>query len=106
MVFVANGNLWKIQYVNSMSNQLLRSDGSRTIAVTDNSVKTIYIADNITGELLLKVFCHELCHVWCFELSLHIPLEFEEIMADFIATYGRDIIQTADYLFGNMRMVS
>lgn len=106
MEFVANNNLWRIAYVNPMSNQLLRSDGSRTIAVTDNSVKTIFIADNITGALLLKVYCHELCHVWCFELNLHLPIEFEELMCDFIATYGRDIIQTADYLFSNIRRVA
>lgn len=106
MQFVANNTLWKILFVNPMSNQLLRSDGSRTIGVTDNMLKTIFIADNLPSDLLLKVLRHELCHVWCFELELHLPLEFEELLCDFIATFGTNIFETADYLFGNIRRVA
>ena len=67
-----------------------------TFGVTDNSKKTVYLADNLNDYMMDKVFCHELVHVYCFEKDYYVDLKTEEIIADFMSLYGRDIIYLAD----------
>lgn len=95
-MFQVNGKTWLIQSVNASDNKLRRSDGSITVAVADNNDKTIYISRLLHGEFLARVIRHELVHVYSFENNLHIPIETEEIIADFMSLYGRDIIYLAD----------
>jgi len=83
-------------YVRPNSNYLKRSDGSSTLGVTDDVEKTVYISDMLTDTKLDKVLCHELCHVYSFSYELDIPIATEELIADFLATYGRDIFMVAD----------
>ena len=102
MMFSVNGQKWKLQFVNANSNQLLRSDGSRTIGVSDNYMKTVFICDSLTDKMTDKVLCHELVHVFSFVHNLSIPMETEEIIADFLSLYGRDIIYLADSLLNSI----
>lgn len=101
-MFQVNGQTWLIRFVSPSSGRLRRSDGSRTVAVTDNNDKTIYIADTASGKFLDKIICHELTHVYSFENNLVIPIETEEIIADFMSRYGRDIIYLADNIMNNL----
>lgn len=96
MYFTVNGQPWQLSFVSANSPDLQRSDGSISLAVTDNGDKTVYINRNVYGAMLDKVLCHELCHVFSFENDLHMPIETEEIVADFLATYGRDVFAVAD----------
>lgn len=102
MTFAVNGENWKIIFVNSKSNYLKRSDGSRTIGVSDNNVKTVFISNNLSDAMTDKVLCHELVHVFSFSHNLSIPIETEEIIADFFSLYGRDIIYLADNLLSDL----
>ena len=45
MFFSINGTMWKLQYKNPSSVELRRSDGVYTLGVTDNTTKTVTIAD-------------------------------------------------------------
>ena len=47
MFFSINGTMWKLQYKNPSSGELRRSDGVYTLGVTDNTTKTVTIADNL-----------------------------------------------------------
>lgn len=101
-MFQVNGQTWLIRFVRPSSGRLRRSDGSRTVAVTDNNDKTIYIADTVKGEFLDRVICHELTHVYSFENNLIIPIETEEVIADFMSRFGRSVIYLADEIMNNL----
>ena len=107
MIFIVNGNAWKLKFVRPSSNYLRRSDGSFTFGVTDNNLKTVFMSDNLSGYMKDKVFLHELTHVHAFEYDYSMPIEIEEIVADFLSLYGRDIVYMADSVMNNLlNMVS
>lgn len=98
-----NGTNWKVEFVESDSHFLERSDSSFSIGVCDNNEKTIYLNKNLHGLLLKKVLCHELVHAEMFSYDIELEIEDEEILADIIATYGEEIIDITDDLFDKMK---
>ena len=96
MRFIVNNQEWELEFVKPNSKELMRSDGSITIGMTDNNKKTVFINNKLKGRLKDKVLCHELTHVFAFEYDYEIPIEVEEIVADFMSLYGRDIIYLLD----------
>lgn len=106
MTFVVNNKEWELVFVKPSSRQLMRSDGSITIGMTDNNTKTVYINNRLNGALTDKVICHELTHVFAFEFGYYMPIETEEIVADFMSLYGRNIIYLLDDLVRILKMVS
>lgn len=96
MNFVVNNQEWELKFVKPNSKDLMRSDGSITIGMTDNNKKTVFINNRLKGRLKDKVLCHELTHVFAFEYDYNIFIEVEEIVADFMSLYGRDIIYLLD----------
>ncbi len=105
MYFTVNGQSWKLLFVGANDVELQRSNGTMSLAVTDNNDKTVYVNWNVHGAMLYKVLCHELCHVFSFENDLHMPIETEEIVADFLATYGRDVFAVADDILSRFTFV-
>ena len=97
-MFTINGRDWDVVFAPARSKHLLRSDGSLTVGVTDGGYDTVFIADNLSDEFLRKVFCHELCYCFCMSYNITIPIQEEEFLADFVATYGEDIIYLLDDL--------
>ena len=65
-----NGDLWRVQFVSPHDNVLIDRTGNRTLAVSDYSTMTISIANNLHGELLNRVFIHELGHCVMFSYGL------------------------------------
>lgn len=104
MIFKVKNQLWNYVTVSPGSPHLLRSDFSRTVGVTDNSVKTVYVSDLLRGKFLDKVTSHELVHVFSFVNNLYIPIDVEEQIADFLATYGRDIFAVADDILERLKL--
>ena len=102
MIFEINGVEWHVEFVAPGSNLLRRSDGSLSVGVTDNLTRTVYLSNLLHGRFLDKVISHELCHVWCFMNNIYMPIEVEEQVADFLATYGRDIFYMADFVLSNL----
>lgn len=97
-MFVVNGIEWNLSLVEPYSDMLRRSDNTITLGVTDNNEKTVYINNRLNDRMFDKVLCHELCHVASFSYGLHIDIQTEEIIADFLSTYGREIFDIADDL--------
>lgn len=106
MNFVVNGIEWNLILVEPYSDNLKRSDNTITLGVTDNNTKTIYINNRLSDAMFDKVLCHELCHVASFSYNLHIGIQTEEIIADFLSTYGREIFDIADDLLRRFMRVS
>lgn len=95
-MFTVNGETWNIDFVDPLNRNLMRSDNVYTLGVTDNSLKTIFLSNKLYGKMLDKVLCHELVHVYSFENDCEIDIQTEEIIADFMSLYGREIIYLAD----------
>lgn len=101
-----NGLDWQISLVEPHSHMLKRSDGTITLGVTDNNDRTVYMNNRLSYDMFDKVLCHELCHVFSFSYGLHIPIEIEEMIADFLSTYGRDVIAVADNILKDILLVA
>lgn len=97
-MFKINNKTWEIVKISCQNPMLMRSDGSRTVGMTDRNTQTIYIANDLRGGFLDKVLCHELCHAFCLSYNIYMDIETEEIVADFLATYGREVFKIADRL--------
>lgn len=106
MKFTVNNQEWQVLFVNPSNSNLKRSDGSITLGMTDNNTKTIYINNKLNDYMTDKVLCHELCHVFAFEYDYYMPIETEEIVADFMSLYGRDIVYLLDDLVKVLRRIA
>lgn len=102
MQFTVNNHIWQLRFVKPKSEHLRTSKGNFTLGVTDNNLKTVFIADNQSEYMTDKVFCHELTHVHAFEYNYYMPIEVEEIVADFLSLYGRNIVYLADDIMSNL----
>lgn len=106
-----NGDFWQVRFVSPSDNVLIDRTGERTLAVSDYSTRVISIANNLYGELLSRVFIHELGHCVMFSYGLLSELhrmvkkqywiEAEEWVCNFIADYGQFVIRTARDILGN-----
>ena len=102
MQFTVNNTIWILQFVNPHNRHLLNSRGDYTLGVTDNNVKTVYIADNLSQYMTDKVLVHELAHAHAMEYGYYMPIEVEEIVCDFMSLYGRNIIYLADDIMSDL----
>ena len=101
-LFEINGILWELYFVDSMSDKLIRNDGSRTIGMTELDTNSVYIANNLSPEFEWKVICHEVVHCAMFSYNIYLTVHEEELIADLIATYGMEIIEIADKIFSRL----
>lgn len=102
--FFINGIRWKTKFVDVNDARLFRSDGSQTVGMTDWNTRTVYLADNLQGAFLEKVLAHELCHCICFSYNIHIDIEQEEYLADWVSQHGRKVIYLLDELLAKTTM--
>ena len=109
--FYMNGDLWRVRFVSPSDDILIDRTGERTLAVSDYSTRIISIANNLYGELLNRVFIHELGHCVMFSYGLLPELhrmvkkqfwvETEEWVCNFIADYSCFVIGIARDVLGN-----
>lgn len=100
--FELNGIQWKIVCVDNKNPLLSRTDGSMSVGVTDMNTHCIYLAKSLHGAFLRKVLTHELCHCVCMSYDIYMPIEQEEMLCDFVATYGDQVFDIVDILTGYM----
>lgn len=96
MNVVVNGKSWEIIYVKPNDKNLVNSKGIYVLGVTDGNTRKVYINNRLNDYMADKVLSHELCHVFCFSYGIWLDMETEELIADFLATYGREIFNIAD----------
>lgn len=109
--FYMNGDLWRVQFVPSQDDVLIDRTGNRTLGVSDYSTHIISIANNLHGELLNRVFIHELGHCVMFSYGLLPELhrmtkkrywvDAEEFVCNILADYGQFVIRTTRDILGN-----
>lgn len=98
-----NGEDWRVVLVSPDHPALIRSDGTNTLGVCDDILKTIYINDQLSDEYTKKVLCHELTHAAMFSYNVILTIEQEELLADIIATYGQEIIHMTNLIFKRLK---
>ena len=96
MRFEINGVQWKIEFVPAGSPFLRRSDGSVTLGMCDADKCSVYLLKSLRGAYMRRVLAHELVHCFMFSYSIDISLEEEEFIADWVATYGSDLVYLLD----------
>ena len=106
MTFIVNNQEWKLLFVKPNSKELMRSDGSITLGMTDNNVKTVFVNNRLNDYMTDKVICHELTHVFAFEFDYYMDIKTEEIVADFMSLYGRNFILLLDDLIKVLRRIA
>ena len=102
-MFEINGEQWRIVAIEPDSPELQRSDGTYTVGVCDDSIRTIYVASGLSMVFLKKVLCHELTHAAMFSYNVELTIEQEELLAELIATYGEEIIDITNVLFYKLK---
>ena len=102
-MFIINSITWDIKFVEPYSDYLRRSDGSLTVGVSDFPKRTVYLSELLKGAFLRKVMAHELTHCFCFSYDIVLDIDEEERMADFIATYGEELIYLLDDIMSNIK---
>ena len=74
-------------------------NGEFTIGVCDDNTKTIYLSNLLRGKKLKQVLCHEIVHAAMFSYNVELDYEQEELLANLIAIYGKEIVQITDNIF-------
>lgn len=59
----------------------------------------------LRGFMQRKVLIHEVCHAICMSYDVYLPIEQEEILCDFVATYGDEVFDIVDMVLGAVRRV-
>lgn len=101
-MFTINGFEWDIVWVNPNSDNLRRSDGSITVAVTDFNDGCVYMSNVLRGAFLRRVMAHELCHCFCFSHDISMSIDEEERLADWVSLYGSDLVYLLDDLMNTV----
>lgn len=94
-----NGENWRVVLVSPFHPGLKRDDNGYTLGTCDDVLKTIYINEELDDDYIWKVLCHELTHAAMFSYNVDLTIDQEELLADLIATYGREIIDITNKMF-------
>lgn len=104
-MFLINNVYWKIAFVPSDFPLLQRPNGQYSIGACDNLTRTVYLNENLSGQKLKKVLCHEITHAAMFSYNVDLSIEQEELIADLISIYGEEIIHTTNKIFIHLTKV-
>ena len=104
--FTVNNQNWDLVFVKPNSKELVRSDGSITIGMTDNVQKKVFINNRLSNYMMDKCIAHEMCHVYAFSFDYYMDIETEEIVADFFSLFGRSIVYQLDDLISILKRVA
>lgn len=86
-----NGLIWSVKVVSKGNKALKRHNGSAAFGATDRKTQTIYLSKSL-GKNMYKVLCHELTHAYIYSYQVYMSERTEEFVVDFIATYGKQIV--------------
>ena len=100
-----NGVEWRILIVDPFHPGLQRSDTGYSLGVCDNNKKTIYITNDLKPQFLWRVISHELTHAAMFSYGVELSYEQEEMFADLVATYGKEIVYITNLLFHRIKKI-
>lgn len=98
-MFTINHEIWVVKFMQPYDEIFRMDNGEFTIGVCDDNTKTIYLSNLLRGEKLKQVLCHEIVHAAMFSYNVELDYEQEELLANLIAIYGKEIVQITDNIF-------
>lgn len=98
-----NGETWRVCLVSPNHPQLQRDNGTWSIGVCNDFLKTIYISEDLDTFMIKKVLSHELTHAAMFSYNIELSYEQEELLADLVATYGQEIVCKTNLFFRRLK---
>ena len=98
-MFTINHEIWIVKFMQPYDEIFRMDNGEFTIGVCDDNTKTIYLSNLLRGEKLKQVLCHEIVHAAMFSYNVELDYEQEELLANLIAIYGKEIVQITDNIF-------
>lgn len=101
-MFIINGELWRVVFVDSRHPALLKPNGSFAIGACDDYSKNIYLNKDLSGGELKQVLCHEITHAIMFSYNIKMPLAQEELFAELMAIFGEEVIKITNILFSHL----
>lgn len=94
---------WCLQFVEPDDPILFDPENNDfTLGVTILEHRTIYIANNICGDLLHHVLSHELSHAEFMARGLNLPVYIEEVLSDIIADNILEIKDMTECIHDNL----
>ena len=98
-MFTINHEIWVVKFMQPYDEIFRMDNGEFTIGVCDDNTKTIYLSNLLRGEKLKQVLYHEIVHAAMFSYNVELDYEQEELLANLIAIYGKEIVQITDNIF-------
>ena len=102
-MFSINGETWWIVLVHPYDDALLMPNGRQALGACNDATKTIYISNELHGEMFEQVLCHELVHAAMFAYNILLEHYEEELIAEIISVFGEEIIDITDIMFERIR---
>ena len=102
-MFTINGEQWFIVLVMPYDVALLMPNGNYALGACNDATKTIYISNELYGEVFEQVLCHELVHASMFAYDMKLDHNEEELIAEIISVFGEEIIDITDIMFDKIR---
>lgn len=98
-----NGKRWRVQLVPPSHPILTQKPGNPAIGCCDDNLRTIFISNAVPQLQLKYVIRHELVHAIMYSYGIEISNETEELVADFVATYGKKVIALTNKVFNELK---
>ena len=102
-MFTINGEQWWIVLVMPYDVALLMPNGDFALGACSDATKTIYISNELHGEIFEQVLCHELVHASMFAYNIMLEHHEEELIAEIVSIFGEEIIDITDIMFEKIR---
>ena len=102
-MFIINGEQWRVSFVPENYVALLTPNGDFAVGACDDYTKTIYLSNLLYGDYLKKVLAHEVTHAAMFSYNVSLSLAQEELLADLMATFGEEIVDITNIIFGYLK---
>ena len=102
-MFIINNEQWRVMFVPANYVGLLKPNGDFAIGACDDYTKTIYLNNNLYGDYLKQVLCHEITHAAMFSYNVSLSLAQEELLAELMATFGEEIIDITNIIFDYLK---
>ena len=102
-MFTINGEQWWVVLVMPYDVALLMPNGNFALGACNDATKTIYINNELHGDMFEQVLCHELVHASMFAYNIRLGYDEEELIAEIISVFGEEIIDITDIMFERIR---
>lgn len=102
-MFTINGETWMILLVMPYDVALLMPNGNYALGACNDATKTIYISNELHGEMFEQVLCHELVHASMFAYNVKLEHYEEELIAEIISIFGEEIIDITNAMFERIK---